>query len=512
MAFYHTLAERVDNLLRMGREVIIVGDMNIAHLPIDHCEGVNQRTRDEHLSMHPARQWLDRFLAPQGAFHDVTRMHHRTRKFMYTCWDTVKDTRPANYGVRIDYVFVSPGLLPWVKFADIQPSIFGSDHCPIYVDLHDEIEGSDGRKIHLRDHLKVDANIKRKPPPIATSSWPEFAGRRIQSFFTPSASKNKLTPSPSPVSGVEAQGIGILSVNINGGVTAGDSVSSSSQVSSALTSQSDEIDPALSQNRMPPSPPQAQKTIEAPRERRKISQSRMVTARGEKSALRGKKGQRATESTRSEQTGIRSFLRQPKTLDAVVPSGRSELEQDLSSAASPSRPDSSTHASPAKDEVKKRAASEVDEADAYPVSVAEEQENGDDDSGAERVKSALAWGSIFAPIEPPRCSEHGEPARAWTVNKTGPNHGRKFWMCARPVGSSGTGSAADDRRFRCGYWKWDSDVRKRQRRQDRDVDGSARSFHDVAGTAPRLGSGERRGPEKLDKRPMHKAAVPREKK
>lgn len=184
MAYSYTLAERVQNLLRMGREVVIVGDLNIAHLPIDQCGNVGRLNREDHLNEHPARRWLDQFLAPNGDFHDVTREHHPGRKAMYTCWDTVKDTRPANYGARIDYTLVSKGLLPWVKFADIQANVYGSDHCPIFVDFHEEIISKDGTTIRLQDLMKTNAaDGKRKLPALATACWPEFAGRRLQSFF-----------------------------------------------------------------------------------------------------------------------------------------------------------------------------------------------------------------------------------------------------------------------------------------------------------------------------------------
>lgn len=183
MAYSYTLAERVGNLIAMGREVVIVGDLNIAHLPIDHCKNVNRVTREEHLDEHPARRWLDHFLTPHGDFLDVTRHFHPTRRAMYTCWDTVKDTRPANYGARIDYILVTKGLQKWLKYGDIQPNIYGSDHCPIYADFHDQITGEDGSVVNIRDFLIGKATTKRKMPPLAAASWPEFSGRRLQSFF-----------------------------------------------------------------------------------------------------------------------------------------------------------------------------------------------------------------------------------------------------------------------------------------------------------------------------------------
>lgn len=96
MAYNEALQERAYRLLDAGREVIskysslsltclssisshqlffrtVVGDLNIAHLPIDHCDAVGKEPTTKFLDAHPARAWLDNFLAPNGRFHDVTR-------------------------------------------------------------------------------------------------------------------------------------------------------------------------------------------------------------------------------------------------------------------------------------------------------------------------------------------------------------------------------------------------------------------------------------------------------
>ena len=75
-------------------------------------------------------------------------------------------------------------------------------------------------------------------------------------------------------------------------------------------------------------------------------------------------------------------------------------------------------------------------------------------------------------------------------------------MCARQVGEAS--ESANPGEYRCHFWKWDSEVRIKAKRQDREEDGSHKSFHEVAGRAPPLGSGERR--ETRQDSP-HKAAV-----
>lgn len=92
--------------------------------------------------------------------------------------------RASNYGTRLDYILVTPALLPWMKASDILPKVLGSDHCPVYVDLHDEID-IDGRgKVNLWDELNP-AGKERSPPPFSTRFYEEFSGRQklLSSFF-----------------------------------------------------------------------------------------------------------------------------------------------------------------------------------------------------------------------------------------------------------------------------------------------------------------------------------------
>ncbi|KAL1412735.1 Class II abasic (AP) endonuclease [Vanrija albida] len=159
--FYKVLDERVRMMMAAGREVIIAGDMNIMRAPLDSGEGGIKTTAAQHYE-HPARVWLENWCAPKGPMVDVVRESFPDREGMFTCWNMKIDARPANYGSRIDYVLCTPGLRPWIKGGDIDASVHGSDHCPVYIDLHDSIE-LDGQTIYLRDLL----NPKDRPPSTA---------------------------------------------------------------------------------------------------------------------------------------------------------------------------------------------------------------------------------------------------------------------------------------------------------------------------------------------------------
>ena len=46
-------------------------------------------------------------------------------------------------------------------------------------------------------------------------------------------------------------------------------------------------------------------------------------------------------------------------------------------------------------------------------------------------KGKAAWSQLLAPIEAPLCDVHKEPTREYTVNKPGPNKGKRFFLCSR---------------------------------------------------------------------------------
>jgi AP endonuclease-2 len=72
----------------------------------------------------------------------------------------------------------------------------------------------------------------------------------------------------------------------------------------------------------------------------------------------------------------------------------------------------------------------------------------------------------MAPVQPPKCTVHGEPAKEYTVNKPGPNKGKTFFICSRPVGpgyDKGKGERLReevDYKYRCNFFMWSANVRR----------------------------------------------------
>ncbi len=124
--FYAALLEQVQALMAAGEEVIITGDFNTAHRPIDlRNPDRNQKTSG---FLPEERAWIDRYL--EAGLVDVYRQRYPDR-VQYTWWTYRYGARRRNIGWRIDYFLVSAGLASRVEDVVIHDQVEGSDHCPV---------------------------------------------------------------------------------------------------------------------------------------------------------------------------------------------------------------------------------------------------------------------------------------------------------------------------------------------------------------------------------------------
>ncbi len=169
MAFNQAVQKRIQHEIAQGKQILLVGDLNICFAEIDHCDP-KQSCKDNNLESfadHPARKWLYSFFQETGMV-DVYRWFHPDQKNAFTCWNTLINARESNYGTRIDYIICTKGLLPWIKSCDIHPDIMGSDHCPVSVEFH---------KTHPETGQSILSFMSRDEGPVPTlcaSNWPEF--------------------------------------------------------------------------------------------------------------------------------------------------------------------------------------------------------------------------------------------------------------------------------------------------------------------------------------------------
>ncbi|MDR1401200.1 MAG: exodeoxyribonuclease III [Endomicrobium sp.] len=124
--FYDYLIEYLKRF--KGKTVIVGGDYNTAHFPID----LAKPKENEKVSgfMLKEREKLDDIVSM--GFVDTFRCLNNDSN-SYTWWDYKTFARSRNIGWRIDYFFISKHSLKHLQSADVESSVLGSDHCPISI-------------------------------------------------------------------------------------------------------------------------------------------------------------------------------------------------------------------------------------------------------------------------------------------------------------------------------------------------------------------------------------------
>ncbi len=128
--FCNALTDYVMDLRDEGRSIVICGDVNIAHEPIDLK---NPDKNKKNAGFLPAeRCWLSEFL--DLGFIDTFRYLHPTEE-KYSWWSYRYNARSKGIGWRLDYFFVSDDLKNKILSAEIEDNVMGSDHCPVTLEL-----------------------------------------------------------------------------------------------------------------------------------------------------------------------------------------------------------------------------------------------------------------------------------------------------------------------------------------------------------------------------------------
>jgi exodeoxyribonuclease-3 len=124
--FYAHLLGICDRFHAAGESLIITGDFNTAHQPID-LKNPKQNVNTSGF-LPEERAWVQKFL--EHGFVDVYRCLYPDR-VQYTWWTYRLSARQRGVGWRLDYFLVSEKLLPRVREVIIHEEIMGSDHCPV---------------------------------------------------------------------------------------------------------------------------------------------------------------------------------------------------------------------------------------------------------------------------------------------------------------------------------------------------------------------------------------------
>ena len=118
--------------LERSKPVIICGDLNVAHKPIDLAHPKANYNKYAGY-MQEEIDGMDRFIG--GGLTDTFRHMYPDAIEKYSWWSYRAGARTKNVGWRIDYFLVSESFLPSVKNAFILEDITGSDHCPVGIEL-----------------------------------------------------------------------------------------------------------------------------------------------------------------------------------------------------------------------------------------------------------------------------------------------------------------------------------------------------------------------------------------
>ncbi|TFK51939.1 DNase I-like protein [Heliocybe sulcata] len=440
MNYHLMLQERVAKLVSEGREVIVVGDMNVCAASLDHCDG----HLPSHASVfyeHPARRWMRDWLEPNGPMVDAVRKFWPDRDGMYTCWNMKICARETNYGTRVDYILTTRGLSKWLKHGDTLPSIKGSDHCPLYIDLHEEITLDTGAVVTLRDAMQL--GTRKSPPRLASKFWPEYSGKQklLSSFFakgrdSPADAKLLSPPKgpdgptdaklPSPPTVAKAKNIQSLSPVAS--TTAESGASGNVKFAASPRTSQPSTPVKLSSSNPPNLKRNSKETLDASRTKKRLKpgQARLSNFFAKPAEASGKSVTAAVTVLDDDDDAVKD----------------DQMEADYLLAC----------------ELSKSQQVLVEQSE--PVS-----ENKGKGQGKE------AWSQLFARVEPPKCTVHRESAKMFTVNKPGPNKGKTFFICSRPVGpgyDKGRGARPRDEvdhKYRCDFFKWASEVKRESLRQ-----------------------------------------------
>lgn len=128
MRYYSEILKQIKSLSDKKEKIIFGGDLNVCHTHNDiylENSGFSGFLPEE-------RKWFDDMLSL--GFFDSFREFHKEKGY-YSWWHMRDPERIKNNGFRYDYWLISDNLKEKVKDAGISREVFGSDHCPVWIEI-----------------------------------------------------------------------------------------------------------------------------------------------------------------------------------------------------------------------------------------------------------------------------------------------------------------------------------------------------------------------------------------
>lgn len=305
---------------------------------------------------------------------DTFRFKHPEREKAFTCWNSLTEARRGNFGTRIDYCVVSATMKEAVKEAEVWQHVHGSDHCPVALNL-------DVSKMMLltptfspRESHHSTAAIRA---PTCTRAMKHLEEQpKLTGFFGNTAVASTTT------------------------------IDKKKDVSSFIETSS----------------PMKTKEVVPPLKVKDVTPSK-----------RSRPTDSAASITSQQQRDLTSFFVKPPPVKKInlasSPPPKAKIEKEyqvpesvLEAIREADALEAQQHADNLKNKLKDN--------------IVLEPKHDRNQSELPKKPVVSAFDRLLKPLPPPLCAGHQEPCREFTVNKTGPNQGKKFYLCARPVGPS----------------------------------------------------------------------------
>ncbi|KAL4740192.1 Endonuclease/exonuclease/phosphatase [Aspergillus similis] len=439
--FLDLMDARIRNLVALGKRVFVTGDINISRGEVDAAHAAENIkkgviTEDDFVSA-PARRLFNQLLTDgkvvgdrdegreQPALFDICRSFHPKRKGMYTCWEQRINARPGNYGSRIDYVLCSLDMQDWFSDSNIQEGLMGSDHCPVYAVFKDSIPLGDCQS-HILDIVNPPGVFKNgeRQQNYTTKFLLPLSGRLIPEFDRRRSIKDMFMRKPSQPS---------RKMSSPQNSTASFSNEETSMIARTVTNppkHSYADAPAVVPNDTQQKGIVRKRPVRTeipPVKRSKSASSQIVTPTVGQSTLKGFFKPKCTPVVEPEDFMLSKDEGQGSAECPAISSQQDVTKETLKSALDPEKaPTPMT-----------------------PVLFKE------DTGFIDPVASKQDWSKLFTKKPPPKCGEHGEVCISLKTKKPGPNFGRTFWICPRPLGPSGNKEKGTE--WRCSTFIWAND-------------------------------------------------------
>lgn len=130
MIWLNDFHEHINKLRKERPNLILAGDYNICHKPIDIHDPIRNATSSGFLPEE--REWIGGFI--NNGFVDAFRAFNN-EPHQYTWWSFRTKARDRNLGWRIDYFMVSDSMKDKMKRSVILADAVHSDHCPVLLEI-----------------------------------------------------------------------------------------------------------------------------------------------------------------------------------------------------------------------------------------------------------------------------------------------------------------------------------------------------------------------------------------